>query len=125
MSKKQAKQQAPQVVSQLTLAQARALLTDATSTGDRVQIADAVDLIIHSGTGYHAVRASEQVRLADKVVVAGDVWRVAANAVGEALPDETPGKHFVRVGLGAWKFASPGMVRCLGSWKPSDRPSTF
>lgn len=127
MAKKRVHTQAQVVVSNLTVAQAQAIVAQAIGTGDRVAVADAVHDVCNSGTGWHAWRASAEVRLADRVVLAGDVMRKAAMAFDAPLDGETPTAHFVRVGLGAWKHGQPGMVRCKGSWKPEDAPqaSTF
>jgi hypothetical protein len=127
MAKRRGQTQAQVVVSNLTHAQARTLVLAAIESKDRVTCADAVHDVLNSGTGWHAWRASGEVRLADKVVLAGDVLRMAASAFDAPLPGEPPTAHFVRVGLGAWKHGQPGMVRCKGSWKPANEPqaSTF
>lgn len=127
MAKKVVRTQAQVVVSNLTLAQAQAIVCAAIESKDRVAVADAVHDVCNSGTGFHAWRASAEVRLADRVVLAGDVMRKAAAAFDAALDGESPTAHFVRVGLGAWKHGQPGMVRCKGSWAPTEQAqaSTF
>jgi hypothetical protein len=106
------------VVSNLSLAQAQALVAQALGGGERVAVADVVHDVCFSGSGYHLFRASTDVRLTDKVVSAGAIMRKAASAFGEPLEGESPTAHFVRVGLGAWSRKGAGMVRCLGSWTP-------